>query len=122
MFRKKRTYLIIAIIVAVSVLSYFWITRPIDLPPIVRDLSGNTWAEESAAFDSRVRQTFPAGTAEQRVMDELQKQDFSVGTSSAILEKSTSVCNLQWTITWSANTKTREINQIHGVYGERGCL
>lgn len=91
------------------------------IPEIARDLPA-TYAEGEQVFDERLKARFPVGTPESTIVQELERQGFTVhdgqhGRFATFMEKKLIVSNV-WNIGWDVENGT--ISKIWGVYGGRG--
>ena len=83
---------------------------------------------QDAAFSDRLRRTFPVGSSEAVLMQTLQQQRFqadwkpaSSRVRSASIRGGDFVCAMGADVVWQADQAGR-LTEIHGRYGERGCL
>ncbi|WP_263588941.1 hypothetical protein [Sphingopyxis sp. GC21] len=91
------------------------------IPEITRDLPA-TYAEGGPIFDARLKARFPLGTAENAIIEELERQGFSIkegphGRFATFVEKKLIVSNI-WNVGWEAENGA--VSKIWGVYGGRG--
>jgi hypothetical protein len=96
-------------------------------PPIGRELPA-VFAEARPVFDKRVRQRFPVGSEEAKLLAELHSEAFTLKEASdpstryrysATYTAHKLVCNLSWTVSW--NSEKGKITDIAGDYGAT-CL
>lgn len=90
-------------------------------PEIGRGLPSD-YAEAEPLFNQRVKDRFPPGTDEKRLMDDLQEQGFEVlprpgGISDATF-KSGWIVQTIWSVRWRA--KDNRVIETWGVHGGRG--
>ena len=75
-------------------------------PEIARGLPPG-YAEANAAFDQRIKQRFPVGTSEKRIVRELEAQSFVVkshpGWKEASFTKSHIATETVWSVRWTAS-------------------
>jgi hypothetical protein len=90
-------------------------------PPIARNLPPG--ADRSVSFDKRVKERFPVGSDEEKMLVELRHEAFSIAritTDSpryqfaATYEAHDLRCKLHWTVYWS--TESTKIRSITGDY------
>jgi hypothetical protein len=91
------------------------------IPEITRDLPA-TYAEGERVFDARLKARFHVGTAESAIIEELERQGFSInegphGRFATFIEKKLIVSNV-WHVGWE--TENGAISKVWGVYGGRG--
>jgi len=96
-------------------------------PPIGRGLPA-AFADARPVFDKRVKERFPIGSEEEKLLAELHREAFTIAEAgnpssryrfSATYEAHQLVCNLSWTISW--NAERSRITDIAGDYGAT-CL
>ncbi len=81
------------------------------------------YAEGERLFDRRVKEMFPIGTSEERLLEELQKQGFELlpafdGVNDATFTRDNWIFQTIWSVRWRA--EEGRIKDIWGVYGGRG--
>lgn len=93
-------------------------------PPIGRDLP-KTFAPNAPDFDNRVKQRFPIGSDDGKLLDELQRERFVITEApdpsshyphSALYEGNDRACKESWTIQWAA--KDGKIAAIEGRFSQ----
>lgn len=97
--------------------------------PLTWNLGGGTWTVLTERFTARLERAFPAGSSEQKMLAELQRQGFSpLPTSTtdahereAVRREDNFVCNIAARVYWLTDASGRII-AIRGVYREEGCL
>lgn len=97
------------------------VSGPGQIPEIARDLPA-TYVEGEQVFDARLKARFPVGTAESAIIEELERQGFSInegphGGFATFIEKRLIVSNV-WNVGWEAENGT--VSKVWGVYGGRG--
>jgi hypothetical protein len=118
MARGRRCRLLAAIGVTMQVL----ISCTNKAPPIGAGLP-RTFAPNSPEFDQRVKERFPVGSDEARLLLELQGEKFDIGKATgtsdpfqhtAQFESHDIACGESWTIEW--NSEAGRIRGIEGKY------
>jgi hypothetical protein len=97
--------------------------------PLTAELKGATWAEESAAFERRLRIRFPTGSGEQLMSRELRRQGFKQvdwGGATGVEHEAERreddfVCNRAAYVFWRADA-SGQLTSVRGEYREEGCL
>jgi len=88
---------------------------------MARDLPSR-YAEGERAFDARVKDHFPIGSEEAKLIVEVERQGFSLVTnehgSFATFSDNKFLVQSVWHIGWKANDG--RIEDIWGIYGGRG--
>jgi hypothetical protein len=96
-------------------------------PVIGRDLP-RSWSDRTPYFDNRVKQRFPIGSDETKLLEELRNERFSISdihdpsrhfTFSALYEHSDLACRETWMISWRADHG--KVANIQGNY-RQVCL
>jgi len=90
-------------------------------PEIGRGLPAK-YAEAEPLFDQRVKDRFPLGTDEKRLIEELKNQGFEVlptydGVKDATFKRGWIVQTI-WSVRWRANGN--QVTEVWGVYAGRG--
>ncbi len=96
--------------------------------PLTRGLNGE-WTTISKVFDERVRRSFPVGTPEKTLAKSLVAQGFrqadwggQTGVEhEAVRREDSLVCNVAARVYWRSDGAGR-LQEVHGTYGEVGCL
>lgn len=90
-------------------------------PEIGRGLPSR-YAEAEPLFDQRVKDRFPPGTDEKRLVGELKKQGFEVLPTHGDVNDATFkrgwIVQTLWSVRWRA--KDNRVTEIWGVHGGRG--
>lgn len=97
--------------------------------PLTSNLGSGKWTIISERFNERVKLTFPVGSSEKRMLEELQRQGFSLVARDATMGQEKEavrreddwVCNIAARVYWSAEENGRLVT-IRGIYREEGCL
>ncbi len=87
-------------------------------PEIGRDLPSNI-QEASRIFDARVKATYPEGSSEERLVDELLRQGFVLKRQHAdwkcaVFTRRSLLINTNWSVCWRAEND--KIVSIGGTY------
>ena len=94
----------------------------VDSPPEIGSSLPSDFQQARPDFDQRVKELFPVGSDETRLLAELHRQHFAISraadtshySNSATYEAHQFVCDLLWTISWSADAG--RIKEIAGEY------
>ena len=99
----------------------------VESPPEIGSGLPRNFREARPYFDQRVKERFPVGSDETRLLAELRRQHFAIGnpgdpsrySNSATYEASQIVCRLTWIVSW--NAEEGRIKDIAGIYLD-ACL
>jgi hypothetical protein len=91
-------------------------------PEIGRDLPSN-FREGSKVFSARVQATYPKGTSEERLVDDLRKQGFVLlpkheDWKCAVFTRKSMVLHIKWSVCWRAEGS--KVVSIGGTYSGVG--
>jgi hypothetical protein len=106
------------------ILTALCVSACVDSPPELGSGLPTNFQQARPYFDQRVKERFPVGSDETRLLAALHRQHFAISQSgnssgypnSARYEANQIVCKLTWIISWSA--EEGRIKEIAGDYGD----
>ena len=106
------------------ILTMLCVSSCADGPPEIGSGLPANFQQARPVFYQRVKARFPVGSDETGLLAELHRQHFAIShasdtsrhANSARYEARQIVCNLSWTISWSAEEGS--IKEIAGVFGD----
>jgi len=118
---------LVAVLAIVGALAWAGYARQAARPPLLEGLSG-PWQAASAEFDRRLQARFPAGSPALGMAAELHAAGFEQqdwiepgALHVAVWQRREFPCTLRARVTWRADAEGRLL-ELHGSYGEAGCL